>query len=125
MEAKAQDCLLYTSLGRDIVELHVEERWGESVITQLRKGFKKVTVTPASGDYGADLIAYDKKGDCWVFQCKHFQNKVGNSAVQEVVAAKAHYHANKAGVMTNSKLTDKAKELALENDIFLYEMING
>ena len=90
-----------------------------------KKGFKKVTVTPASGDYGADLIAYDKKGDCWVFQCKHFQNKVGNSAVQEVVAAKAHYHANKAGVMTNSKLTDKAKELALENDIFLYEMING
>ena len=45
--------------------------------------------------------------------------------MQEVVAAKAHYHANKAGVMTNSKLTDKAKELALENDIFLYEMING
>lgn len=90
-----------------------------------KKRFKKVTVTSASGDYGADLIAYDKKGDCWVFQCKHFQNKVGNSAVQEVVAAKAHYHANKAGVMTNSKLTDKAKELALENDIFLYEMING
>ena len=54
-----------------------------------------------------------------------YKRQVGNSAVQEVVAAKAHYHANKAVVITNSKLTDKAKELALENDIFLYEMING
>lgn len=90
-----------------------------------KKGFKNVTVTPASGDYGADLVAYDKKGDRWVFQCKHYQNKVGNDAVQEVVAAKAHYNAAKAGVITNSRLTDKAKELALENDIFLYEMING
>ena len=28
-------------LGRDIVELHVEERWGESVITQLSKDLRE------------------------------------------------------------------------------------
>lgn len=28
-------------LGRDIVEMHVEERWGESVITQLSKDLRK------------------------------------------------------------------------------------
>lgn len=29
-------------LGRDIVELHVEERWGESVITRLSKDLREV-----------------------------------------------------------------------------------
>ena len=28
-------------LGRDIVEMHVEERWGEGVIDQLSKDLKK------------------------------------------------------------------------------------
>ena len=28
-------------LGRDIVELHVEERWGESVITRLSKDLRE------------------------------------------------------------------------------------
>lgn len=86
--------------------------------------FKNVQVTPPSGDFGADIIATDKKGDRWVFQCKHYQSKVPNDAVQEVVAAKAHYKATKAAVMTNSQLQKKARQLAMENDIELFEMID-
>lgn len=88
------------------------------------KNFKKVVVTPPSGDYGADLVAYDRKGECWVFQCKHYGRKVTNSAVQEAVTAKAHYKAARAAVMTNSQLTEKARELAFENDVLLFELLD-
>lgn len=89
-----------------------------------KKGFTHIMVTPASGDFGADLIAQDKKGLRWVFQCKRYSGRVGNSAIQEVVAAKAHYQADRAGVMTNSRLTEKAKQLAWENEVLFYECVD-
>ena len=90
----------------------------------LSHGFHDVYTTPPSGDYGADLVAKDANGVTWVFQCKHYKSKVGNSCVQEVVAAKKHYGASKAAVMTNSQLTQKAKELAFENDVILFECMD-
>ena len=90
----------------------------------IRNGSCRVIVTPPSGDYGADIVAYDKQGCKWVFQCKRFKNKVGNTAVQEVVAAKAHYQAEYSAVMTNSVLTDGARRLARENNVVLYEKVN-
>ena len=96
------------------------ENWCAAQLVK-RKNYRSATVTPASGDYGADIVAVDKKGRKVVFQCKYFKGKVGNSAVQEAVAAKAHYKADRAGVITNSVLTEKARELALENDVELLE----
>lgn len=90
----------------------------------MKKGFKEIIVTPPSGDYGADLIAYDSAENKWVFQCKHYKGKVNNSAVQEIAAAKAHYRADKAAVMTNSQLTEQARQLAFENAIELFEMLS-
>lgn len=87
----------------------------------VRRGFHQVKVTQASGDYGADITAVDKKGQKWVFQCKHYKKHVPNTAVQEAVAAKAHYKADRAGVMTNSQLTKKARELAWDNAVELIE----
>ena len=89
----------------------------------INNGFYKVSVTPPSGDYGADIVAYDKNGRKWVFQCKRFKNKVGNTAVQEVVAAKAHYKADMSAVITNSELTKGARQLARENGVTVYEKI--
>lgn len=88
-----------------------------------KNGFHRVTVTPASNDYGADIIAYDKNNQKWVFQCKRYSGKVGNTSVQEAVTAKAHYNANYAAVMTNSRLTDNARLLAIENNVELFEDI--
>jgi len=87
-------------------------------------GFFNVQVTPASGDFGADIVAYDMHGDKWVFQCKRFSKPVDNTAVQEVIGSKRHYGAKKGGVMTNTVLTEKARQLAWENDIELFEMID-
>lgn len=86
-------------------------------------GFRNVTITPASRDFGADIFAEDREGNHWVFQCKYYTGKVGNGAVQEVTAAKAHYGAERAAVITSSVLTTNARQLAQENGIVLYENI--
>ena len=95
------------------------ELWCASYLK--RKGFRRIEVTQASGDYGADIIALDRRGRRWVFQCKKYTKNVGNTAVQEVVAARAHYNADRAGVMTNSLLTKNARALAEENDVKVIE----
>lgn len=80
-----------------------------------------VQVTRASNDYGADVIAYDNQGQKWVVQCKYYRHPVDNSAVQQVVAAMAHYRANRGMVITNNVLTENARLLAMENDIAYVE----
>ena len=85
-----------------------------------RNGFRRVFLTQASNDYGADITAY-KRGEKWVIQCKRYQIPIGNSSVQEVVAAMGYYDAKRAAVMTNSTFTRNAAELALENDVLLID----
>lgn len=70
-----------------------------------------------------DIIGIDRKWNKWVIQCKHYNGKIGNSTVQEVVATKTHYHAKKAAVMTNSELTKNARDLAKENAVVVYEKL--
>ena len=86
-----------------------------------RHGYMNVQVTQASNDYGADVIAYDNQGQKWVVQCKYYRHPVDNSAVQQVVAAMAHYRANRGMVITNNVLTENARLLAMENDIAYVE----
>lgn len=58
-----------------------------------------VRVTPASGDFGADLIA--KSGRRIVaIQCKRYMGTVGVAAVQEVHAAKTFYEATHSVVVS-------------------------
>ena len=71
----------------------------------------------------SDIIGIDRKWNKWVIQCKYYNRKIGNSTVQEVVAAKAHYLAKKAAVMTNSELTKNARDLAKENAVVVYEKL--
>ena len=54
-----------------------------------------------------------------VLQCKLYSNPVGNKAVQEVVAGRAHEQANYGAVVTNSTGTTPAQELASINGILL------
>ena len=97
----------------------------EYCATVLKRNHDFITVktTKVVGDYGGDLIGRHRDGSKWVIQCKRYSGTVGNSAVQEVVAAKAHYGADKAAVMTNSRLTANAKKLAHENGVKVYEDI--
>ena len=93
----------------------------------LAKLFKQlgyqVKRTPATADYGADLVI--KKGDIKaVVQAKIQQGSVGIKAVQEVTGAIGYYQANLGLVITNSKFTEPAKNLAASNKIELWDRDN-
>ena len=82
-------------------------------------GYKSY-VTPSTNDFGADLVL-KKNHERTVVQAKRYKQKVGLSAVQEVVASKAYYNATKATVVTNSFFTDSAKKLAKVNNVELID----
>jgi restriction system protein len=78
----------------------------------------KAWQTPASGDQGADVVA-EKKNVVVVLQCKLWNHPIGNSAVQEIVAAKAMHSATVAIVVSNQIYTEFAKQLAAANNVLL------
>ncbi len=93
----------------------------ESFLNDLfsRMGYS-VEQTKLSGDQGADVVVI-KFGEKTVIQAKRFQGNVGNSAVQEIMAAISLYKAHKGMVITNSYYTSSAKELAFANNIELVD----
>lgn len=57
----------------------------------------------------------------YAVQCKLYQGKVGNSAVQEAVAGKSYYDCDEAMVITNSVFYPGAIALARANDVILID----
>jgi HJR/Mrr/RecB family endonuclease len=86
---------------------------------ELRRAGWETKLTRLTGDQGADSVA-EKRGVSIVLQCKYYNSRsVGNKAVQEVVAARAHEHADQAAVVSNSAYTDAAEQLARTNSVLL------
>lgn len=84
-----------------------------------RMGYK-VELTKTTGDQGADLVV-TQFGEKSVVQAKRYSGKVGNDAIQQAVAATAHYGATKAIVVTTAEFTRSAIELALSNRVQLID----
>ena len=96
---------------------HQFEKYMQNVFELL--GYIVVRL-PLSGDQGADLII--ARGDeKKVVQVKKHTETISNKAIQEVVAAKFYYKADKAMVVTNSLFTKGAIDLALANDVELWD----
>ena len=83
----------------------------------------KVEHTKLSGDQGADLLV-EKDNIKSVVQAKFYTHPVGNKAIQEVVASKQYYDAQKAIVVCTSSFTKSAVELAKKNDVILVDKRN-
>ena len=79
-----------------------------------------VQTTKRSGDQGADLFA-EKFGRKIVIQAKNYSDNVGNSAVQQVLAAKTFYGCDDSMVVTNSYFTPSAVELAKSGGVSLID----
>lgn len=84
-------------------------------------GYKDLNFTPASKDFGADIIATDSDGKKVCIQCKRYENAVGIDAVQEINSARQYYDCDDAIVATNSTFTPSAKELAKKVGVVLWE----
>ena len=79
--------------------------------------------TKASGDQGADIIA-THCDETLVVQCKLYGRPVGNKAVQEVAAARDHYRADYAAVVTNASFTRAAQDLAASTGVKLVSYVD-
>ena len=87
---------------------------------RLRSSGWIATVTQASWDQGADVIA--TRGDhTVVLQCKHYNAAAGNKAVQEVAAATKHYGGTIAAVIAPNGFTKSAYSLAETNGVMLLD----
>ena len=94
------------------------EKYSKNLL--LANGFDRVEVTKASGDYGADVIAW-KDDIKYAIQCKKFSGSVGTKAVQEVIGSMSIYNCHVGVVLTNSTFTPNAKKLASQNKILLWD----
>lgn len=93
----------------------------EQAIANLFKcmGYQ-VSTTPITGDQGVDIITI-RNGTRIGIQAKCYTGKVGNSAIQEVVAGKQYYYLDRCMVITNSQFTKSAIELAKANNVTLWD----
>ena len=73
-------------------------------------------LTPASGDYGADLIL-SKDGQRIAVQAKRYVGSVGVAAVQEALSGMAYYKCHTAWVITTGAFTPNALELAEKSGV--------
>jgi HJR/Mrr/RecB family endonuclease len=78
----------------------------------------KVQRTGRSGDQGVDLIV-EINGRRYAIQTKGYVNSVGNAAVQQAVAGRAFHMCNCCAVITNSRFTQGAIDLAACNNCLL------
>lgn len=83
-------------------------------------GYSNIEGTKVSGDQGVDLTAF-KGGINYAIQCKRYNSKVSNKAVQEVIAGMKVYNCEKSMVMTTNYYTKSAQELAEIWDVILID----
>lgn len=101
----------------DMMDGHEFERFVAKLF--VRMGYS-ATVTKGSGDQGVDVIV-EKNGRKYGIQAKCLSNSVNNKAIQEVVAGISHYRLDKAIVVTNRYFNSSATELALSNNVVLWD----
>lgn len=86
----------------------------------IANGFEIAENTPASGDYGVDILA-QKEGMSYAIQCKRYLEPVGLEAVQQVYAGRAYYECHVAVVLTNQRFTANAQHLADKLGVVLWD----
>lgn len=93
----------------------------EAYFAQLLKdvGYTNVKVTRSTGDSGVDVIARFL-GIPFAFQCKRYNQKVGNQAVQEVFSGMSAYDCAVGVVVTNNFFTSSAVSQASSNHVLLW-----
>jgi HJR/Mrr/RecB family endonuclease len=83
------------------------------------QGYTNVRLTEKY-DYGVDIIA-EKDDIRWGIQIKRYSGQVKADSVRQVVTALKKYHCDRSIVITNSKFSKVAKDLASCNDCTLVD----
>ncbi len=97
----------------------VEHLWFDMIVTSVGGELDIREYSRCKGDSTKMYIIAKKNGVVLVLQCKLWDTPVGNKAVQEIAAARGHYFANGAAVVSNQSYTAAAKVLAQSNRVLL------
>jgi restriction system protein len=96
----------------------------EKYIAELLKNleFGRAIVTKKSGDFGADIIAFNPNHEKVAVQCKRYgiKNLVGVDAVQQIHSAMGYFDCQKAMVITNSNFSKPAYQMAQKLEVELW-----
>jgi len=84
-----------------------------------RLGYDVMSTKLIVGKGAALILLKDEKRT--VVKAKNYKGKVTNKAVQEILAAKKYYKADKSMVVTNSSFTRNAVALGLRNSVELWD----
>lgn len=117
------DTPIYNSYTIDDID-NMSGREFEKYLFQLFEHMGYIcTLTSESNDQGLDLIV-EKYGKKIGIQAKCYKNKVGNTAVQEVLSGVQYYNCDEGMVITNSLFTSSADDLATKTGIVLWNRAN-
>ncbi len=83
-------------------------------------GFKTKT-TKRSGDYGVDLFAKSKHYEYCIQAKLYYNHSVGASAIQQINTALNYYHSDYAVVITNSRYSKQAVDMAQNLGVLLLD----
>lgn len=110
----------YLNSGIDVIDRMDGIEFESLLLAHFENIGYKGRVTKASNDYGADLVL-KKDGKNIVVQAKRYSSKVGIAAVQQIIAAKAYYKAEKCIVVSNNYFTKQAINLAKSDEVELWD----
>ena len=85
-----------------------------------KRGYTNLHFTPATNDYGVDIIAESMMLK-FAIQCKRSNGNVGNKAVQEALSGKVYYGCDAAIVVTNRYFTRQAVQTAQATNVILWD----
>jgi hypothetical protein len=98
----------------EALELHVcalyKKIYGNAITTTEMK--RKGLIPNGPGDQGADVIVVLPSGRKLAIQCKNYSSPIGNSAVQEIMTAKAYYGAHELAIISPNGYTNPCVDLA-------------
>lgn len=107
----------------DLLSLSPAE-FEESVAGLLsRAGWRRVTVVGGSADLGVDIEGFDRRGRSLVVQCKRHAPgvAVGSAVVQRFLGSITHAGADRGILVTTSRFSGPAIELAQQHGIELWD----
>lgn len=85
-----------------------------------KNGFKQVSVSKSSNDYGIDVFATKNKYT-YAIQCKRYAKTVGIKAVQEAKSGCEYYQCDVPVVFTNNTFSPAAINLAKSTNVELWD----
>lgn len=109
---------LNSSLSR--IDLMSGREFEEFLAAYFRRLGYRVEATPASNDYGVDLLLRDRQ-ECLAVQAKRYSGTVGVHAVQELLSGMAYYQVERGLVISNAYFSRQAWELAEKGGVELWD----